>query len=279
MENVKEVIPRKLHYCWFGGKEKPEKVKECIKSWLLLKDYEIIEWNESNCSFDENDFIKKAYREGAWCYIADYYRLKVIYEYGGIYLDTDTKVFRSFDPLLHHDVFINFIYNCSVGGGVIGAKPKSPFIGALLKLYDITSFNSEKTDKVLEIKDGRIWSNDFVTCNYYYTYYILKTYPEFKLNNKFQDMGDFVIYPKEYFEIGNLFKKYYTIHYSIGAWREKEQEASSKLVVKKIIEHFPSLFDIVQIVVRKRRYYILNKKIPFYAYSQAQRNNTSLPPL
>ena len=118
-----------------------------------------------------------------------------------------------------------------------------------------------------------------MTCNYYYTYYILKTYPEFKLNNKFQDMGDFVIYPKEYFEIGNLFKKYYTIHYSIGAWREKEQEASSKLVVKKIIEHFPSLFDIVQIVVRKRRYYILNKKIPFYAYSQAQRNNTSLPPL
>ena len=274
-------IPPIIHYCWFGGKPLPQELMECLKTWEKLKGYTVMRWDESNCSFSENEFIKQANKDKQFCFICDYYRLKALYEYGGIYFDTDVKVYRSFDPLLHHKVFLSFNYDCCVGTAIIAARKGDSLIKNLIDMYDNTIICSkEKNGKGFYFENGKLYTRGYFTNNYYFTYYILKHYPTFKLNNKFQDMGDFVIYPKEKFEIGSVFGKYYAIHINAGAWRKKYKgsgEETSK--IKRILKKAPKLYDLIQIIVRKRRYKALNKKIPFYQYSLAQKKGTKLPEL
>ena len=94
---AKNKIPKIIHYCWFGKKEKPEIVKKCINSWTdKLKEYEIIEWNEDNFEMNSNRFITEAYRLGKYAFVSDYVRLYALYEYGGIYLDTDVEIYKEF---------------------------------------------------------------------------------------------------------------------------------------------------------------------------------------
>ncbi|MBO6239419.1 MAG: hypothetical protein J6O61_00900 [Butyrivibrio sp.] len=276
-------IPKIIHYCWFGGKPLPEDLKKCIESWEKLEGYTVMRWDESNCSFDENDFVRNTYKDKQLGFIGDYYRLKAVYEYGGIYLDTDVKINKSFDKLLGHNLFLNFIFDCSVGSAIIGGQKNNPLIKGLLDMYDktvIVKDSNKKASKVFEFRDDKLFVHGYATSNYYYTYYILKHYPEFKLNNKYQDLGDFVIYPKEYFEIGSILGNHYAVHLCAGEWRIKEDDSKSlKNTVKKTIKKNQKLFDMIQILVRKRRYNILKKEIPFYAYSVAQRNGTTLPEL
>ncbi len=273
-------IPKIIHYCWFGGKPIPESLQKCIDSWEMLEGYEVKRWDESNCSFDENEFVRKTYAEKQLGFIGDYYRLKAVYEYGGIYLDTDVKVCKSFDPLLDHECFLNFIFDCSVGSAIIGAKPGNPLIKALLDMYDKTVFGKNESGKVFEFKDDALVVDGYATSNYYYTYYILKHYPNFLLNNKFQDLGDFVIYPKEMFEIGKLSGKQYALHLCAGEWRIKTGEGKGlKNKIKNLLAKNQFIFDKVQIIVRKRRYKKLKKDIPFYPYYLAQKNHKELPEL
>ncbi len=287
IENIKPEngnrIPKIIHYCWFGGKPLPEDLQKCLDSWEKLEGYTIMRWDESNCSFDENDFVRNTFRDKQLGFIGDYYRLKAVYEYGGIYLDTDVKINRSFDDLLKHRMFLNFIFDCSVGSAIIGAEKGNPLVRGLLDMYDRTVFvsqDSKAPGKVFEWKDDKLFVHGYATSNYYYTYYILKNYPEFKLNNKYQDLGDFVIYPKEYFEIGSLLGKHYAVHLCAGEWRIKTDNSKSlKNTIKMWLKRNPKIFDRVQIVVRKRRYNRLNKGIPFYEYSLAQKKGTKLPEL
>ncbi len=274
-------IPKIIHYCWFGGKQLPEELQTCLKTWECLKGYTVMRWDESNCSFNENEFIKKAYEDNQLCFICDFYRLKALYEYGGIYLDTDVKIHKSFDPLLKHKVFFNFIYDCSIGTAVIASQKRDRLIKSLIEMYDNTIvlpiINNRKS---FEWKDGKIYTRGYFTNNYYFTYYILKHYPSFLLNNKYQDLGDFVIYPKEKFEIGSIFAKYYSIHLNAGAWRKNYQaKEGTKNGIKKLLKKVPKLYDIIQIIVRKKRYKELNKRIPFYQYSVAQKKGMNLPVL
>ncbi len=273
-------IPKIIHYCWFGGKPLPADLQACVDSWSKLEGYQVMRWDESNCSFDENDFVRRTYAEKQLGFIGDYYRLKAVYEYGGIYMDTDVKVNKSFDSLLKYPAFLNFIFDCSVGSAIIGAEKGNPLIKALLDMYDNTVFGKNEDGKVFNFRDGKLVVNGYATSNYYYTYHILKKYPEFKLNNKFQDMKDFVIFPKEYFEIGTLTGKHYAVHLCAGEWRIKTDDSKSlKNKIKKTIQKWPFLFDKMQIVIRKRRYDQLKKDIPFYPYYLAQKNNTELPEL
>ena len=90
-----------IHYCWFGDKPLPKLAKKCIKSWKkYLPDYEIIRWSEENVNLEECPFIKEAYENKKWAFVADYARTKAIYEYGGIYFDTDMEVVKNIDELL-----------------------------------------------------------------------------------------------------------------------------------------------------------------------------------
>ena len=276
-------IPKIIHYCWFGGKPLPEDLKKCLDTWERLHGYTIMRWDESNCSFDENEFVRNTFRDRQLGFIGDYYRLKAVYEYGGIYLDTDVKVYKSFDKLLKHKAFLNFIFDCSIGTAIIGSEKGNPFIRGIMDMYDssvILPVDGKRQGKVFEWNGDKLYVHGYATSNYYYTYYILKHYPEFLLNNKFQDMGDFVIYPKELFEIGTLSGRHYAIHLNAGEWRTKEDDSDSlKNRIKNSLKGNEYIYDKVQVLVRKRRYKRLNKGIPFYAYSQAQKEGRQLPEL
>lgn len=273
-------IPKIIHYCWFGGKPIPKDLQDCIDTWSILKGYQVMRWDESNCSFDENEFVRKTYAEKQLGFIGDYYRLKTVYEYGGIYLDTDVKVCKSFDPLLDYPAFLNFIFDCSVGSAIIGARKGNPLIKALLDMYDNTTFGTNRSGKVFEWRDGKLVVDGYAISNYYYTYYILHHYPEFILNNRFQNMKDFVIFPKEYFEIGTVTGRHYAVHLCAGEWRIKADTSRTfKGRIKALLHKNQKVFDIVQVLVRKRRYRELKKQIPFYGYYLAQKNHTQLPEL
>ena len=149
-------IPKIIHYCWVGGKPKPQSVLYCIESWKrCCPDYEIREWNESNYDFTKNEYMRQAYEAKKWGFVPDYARLDIIYEYGGIYLDTDVEMLRSFDELLEQDGFMGFentgdgeyFVNCGHG---YGAVPHHEVIRTARDLYDTISFlNADGTPNLL----------------------------------------------------------------------------------------------------------------------------------
>ena len=106
-ENQK--IPKIIHYCWFGGKEKPEQVKKCIGSWKkYLSNYQFMEWNEQNFDVNQFQYTKDAYAAKKYAFVSDVARVKALLEYGGIYFDTDVEVFKSFDDILDAKCLLGF---------------------------------------------------------------------------------------------------------------------------------------------------------------------------
>ena len=129
-------IPKIIHYCWFGGNPKSEKINRCMESWRKhLPDYEIIEWNESNCDIDGSKFASSAYKAKKWAFVADYFRFKALYDHGGIYLDTDMLLHKPLDDFLQYDAF--FAMECFewVSGGVVGAITSCEVIQQILNQY------------------------------------------------------------------------------------------------------------------------------------------------
>ncbi len=268
-DQKRKEIPKIIHYCWFGNNNIPDDHLEYINSWDILNDYEIHKWTEENFEFSDCEFNKKAITEEKWVYMGDYCKLKVLYEYGGIYLDTDVRVFKKFDSLLVNQCFLNFIYDCSVGAGIIGATPQNPFIKELLDIYENILFSDEvEKDFILE-KNGSYILKDFVTTNHIYTHYILNKYESFQLDNSYQDMDDFVIYPKELFELGSFLKKHFTIHYAAGAWRVNKDDGNSgfNMVLKRFLSRWPNIYEYAQMAIRKIRYVKQNKNMIFYEES------------
>ena len=91
------MIPKKIHYCWFGRAAKPRLAEKCIKSWKkYCPDYEIIEWNEDNFDVNLNPYTKMCYTQKKYAFLSDYIRLLIVYRHGGIYLDTDVEIIKSF---------------------------------------------------------------------------------------------------------------------------------------------------------------------------------------
>ena len=127
-------IPKVIHYCWFGGNPLPKSAEKCIKSWQkYCPDYEIVCWNEENFDITQNRYAKEAYEAGKWAFVSDYARLKVIFDHGGIYLDTDVELLKNIDFLLRNACFFGIQQQdnmCATGLG-FGAddyivKPFSP---------------------------------------------------------------------------------------------------------------------------------------------------------
>ena len=131
------MIPKKIHYVWMGGKAKPKKIQKCIKTWKRkLKDYEFIEWNESNFDINSHPFVKAAYDNKKWAFVSDYVRAWAIYNYGGIYLDTDVYVIRKLDKLLDNKAFVGFERSDYPFTAVFGACKHHSFIKDMLDYYD-----------------------------------------------------------------------------------------------------------------------------------------------
>ena len=101
------MIPKVIHYCWFGGNELPELAMKCIDSWKkFCPDYEIKQWNEKNYDLDSSRYIKEAYKNKKWAFVSDYARLDIIYNNGGIYLDTDVELIGKLDEFLDEKCFL-----------------------------------------------------------------------------------------------------------------------------------------------------------------------------
>lgn len=140
------MIPKKIHYCWFGGKPLPRDVKKCIESWRKhAPEYDIIEWNESNFNVKSHPFMKKAYEAKAWAFVSDYARLKIIYDNGGIYFDTDVELLKNPDFLLENQCYIGVqqvAHLCATGLG-FGAVKFNPIVKKMLEKYDVLEFSSD----------------------------------------------------------------------------------------------------------------------------------------
>ncbi len=135
------MIPKIIHYCWFGDKKMPAAAKRCIESWRrFCPEYELREWNESNFDFSENRYAQQAYEHKKWAFVTDYVRMAVLVRYGGIYLDTDVEIIRSFDPLLECDGFCGVEGEFIASGLALGAIPDHPVILALEKFYGTQDF-------------------------------------------------------------------------------------------------------------------------------------------
>ena len=154
------MIPKKIHYCWFGGNPLPKEVKQYKKTWeKYCQDYEIIEWNESNFDVNGHPFMKAAYEAKAWAFVSDYARLKIVYENGGIYLDTDVELLKNLDFLLINDFFIGTTQVgsfCTTGLG-FGAAKKNTTIKKMMDEYNNIIFdNGRRQDLACPILNNKV---------------------------------------------------------------------------------------------------------------------------
>ena len=211
--NKDKNIPKIIHYCWFGGKEKPKVVNKCIDSWHKnLADYKIVEWNEKTFDINSNNFVKEAYNKGMYAFVSDYVRVFALYQYGGIYLDTDVEVFKSFDDLLTNDSFWGFEEKNFIATSTIGAKKGNTLIKEFLESYTNKNFMKE---------NGEIdtFTNVSIVTN------ILKD-KGLELDGEYQKIKDIgTFYPQEYFspyDYINCYSKQndntYAIHYFYKSW-------------------------------------------------------------
>lgn len=129
------MIPKVIHYCWFGGGSKPKLVRDCILSWkVFFPEYKIIEWNEKNTDLNE-PFVKAAYFLKKWAFVSDYIRLTKIYEFGGLYLDTDMLIIKRFDTIFLEQPFFGAQKENSIGCGIFVSDIKHPFIKKCIDHY------------------------------------------------------------------------------------------------------------------------------------------------
>jgi len=138
------VIPKIIHYCWFGGKVKSDTIEMCIASWRkCLPDYEIIEWNEDNCDIAGNEFAKTAYAAEKWAFVADYFRFKVLYEHGGIYMDTDMFLHKSLDDFLVYNAFWGIESFACVNACITGAVAGNAIVKRILDTYAAGAYSPD----------------------------------------------------------------------------------------------------------------------------------------
>lgn len=131
------MIPKIIHYCWFGKGPKSPLILKCIESWKIhLPDYEIKEWNEDNFDVNSHPYTKNAYNSKKWAFITDYVRLKVLQEAGGIYLDTDMYILKSFNDFLDYDLVLGKEDGLHISAGMIGAGIENDYIKDLLEKYN-----------------------------------------------------------------------------------------------------------------------------------------------
>lgn len=131
------MIPKTIHYCWFGGKPLPPLYQKCLESWShYLPDYRVVRWDETNVRID-TPFLVSCFQRKQWAFLSDYVRLRALWSEGGIYLDTDIEVVRPFDDLLGHQCFLGFEAPDRANTSVIGAIEGHWFLGECMRLMDL----------------------------------------------------------------------------------------------------------------------------------------------
>ena len=231
------MIPKTIHYCWFGGNPLPELAVKCIKSWKkYCPDYQIVEWNEDNFDISAAPlYVRQAYEAKKWAFVSDYARIQIVYENGGIYYDTDVEVVKSPEHLLGYSAWFGFEEEKQVATGLgFGAEKGAPILAAMLADYRDIPF-------VLE--DG---SFDLTPCPVRNTAALVRA--GLILDNTQQLLpGNIAVFPKDWFcpldyLTGKLCKTKDTvsIHRYAASWyteKEKAWYAHKSTEMKKELRH------------------------------------------
>lgn len=223
------MIPKIIHYCWFGKNEMPEKVKECIESWKkYLPEYELMLWNEENFDMNISQFTQEAYKAKKYAFVSDYVRLYALKKYGGIYLDTDIEVLKSMDKFLEDRAILGFDDDRNLTA-LMGAEKEHKFFKEAVKFYNGMKFIKE--DGGYNDTPNNIWLQN-----------ILKDKFNFKENGKLQEVNDgVIIYPEDFFHAKslitgklNITENTYAIHHHTLLWVSKKT-MFIKLIRQKVI--------------------------------------------
>lgn len=220
------MVPKIIHYCWFGGKPLPNSARKCIASWRkFFPDYEIKEWNETNFDINCCEYIKEAYNQKKWAFVSDYARFWILYYYGGLYFDTDVEVIKDMTEIIQNGAFMgcegseirNLCENVAPGLG-LAANPGLELYKEILDYYSILHFNSDNIETVVE--------------------HVTKILKEkgFKGNGLIEDVAGIKVYPSEYFcpmnyQTGrlNITEKTHTIHWYTASWQTPYSRFKTKL--------------------------------------------------
>ncbi len=209
------MIEKKIHYCWFGKGEMKPLMKKCLKSWKkYCPDYEIIEWNEDNFDVNSTLWTKQAYEAKKYAFVSDYVRLKVLYEQGGVYMDTDVEVTKPIDRFLNHNVFCGFESEKTINTGIIGAVKENKVIKRWLEHYDDLPYIKDgqpcMEPNVIFIKDALVESGLI-------------------MNDERQTVEGVEVYPQTYFcplspvsIEQKITENTYTIHHFTSTWRTEK---------------------------------------------------------
>lgn len=235
------MIPKIIHYCWFGGKELPPLARKCIKSWMkYCPDYEIKRWDESNYNVKKIPYIAQAYEAKKYAFVSDYARFDILYQYGGIYFDTDVEVIKSFDEILKRGAFAGVestehpsrALNAGLG---IASPAASPIYREILDSY---------RENLFLRKDG---SMDLTTV-------VERVSGIFRRHgltdrNEIQEVAGVTVYPAEYFcpynyktNSVNITKNTYSIHLYDGSWMDKKHKLDVSFRKNYIIWGYKNVF-------------------------------------
>lgn len=262
------MIPKKLHYVWLGNNSKPNLMDICINSWReKLPDYEIIEWNENNLNFyeeiEKNPFLKECYKRKLWAFLSDYFRMKVLYENGGVYLDTDMQIVKRLDNFLNDDFFIGMEKIGVISAGIIGVVPHHPLVKEILDFYE-----------------ERIWTEPIYTIPDIITKVLTEKY-KFDFSEGITEIANekIKLYPPQYFypyyfteefHYSKITSDTYGIHWWGKSWGKKKDlkklyflEFKHYRGVKKFLVNILIYTGILKFVKEWKILKIMNKKINF----------------
>lgn len=207
------MIPKIIHYIWVGGKEKPADIKRCMATWKKhLEGYKVIEWNESNFDIEQHPFVKAAYEAKKWAYVSDYIRAYAIYNYGGIYLDTDILLLDNFDDFLNHRAFVGFENPNYPFTAAFGAEKGHPLVKDMLDYYD------ELDTYHFDFKNNNTISVSDILINKYGC----------KVGNMYQVLKEGIaVYPDAI--LCNPSEKSVSIHVFTGTWLDEKKAIARKI--------------------------------------------------
>lgn len=246
------MIPKIIHYCWFGKKTLPKQVNDYIESWkTFCPDYKIIQWNETNFDVNMNQFVKEAYENQKWAFVSDYGRVWALEKYGGIYFDTDVEVIRGLDHFLKYEAFFGIERVNTLMTAVIGIEPNHIIMRNMIKYYESISFCN---------KDGTFNMKPNV---HLLTQIVIEHFGDIDVNNEIVIKNENIaIYPREYFSpkdfvTGSCVKTSNThcIHHFNATWLNWWQKLKKKIrsIVRVIIgeKNMISLLDLKRRVLKK----------------------------
>lgn len=213
------MIPKRIHYIWFGGSDLTDDARRCINSWhRYCPDYEIVRWDETNFDVNMTQYTREAYESKKWAFVSDYARLWVLVNQGGVYMDTDVELTKPIDFALKHRAFSGFESNRSISTGIMACEQGFPLFSDLLDDYVNRSF-------ILD--DGTL---DVTTNVVAITNACLKR--GLTLNNKYQQIEGFTVYPSDWFcakshDTGEILLTDNTcaIHHFSGSWLDSVEKS------------------------------------------------------